>query len=79
MFEAGIAQSQRHYTTFPHRGFVLWRLSDDGPGAGRIAAKGRHPKPFTGADITEARLDHLVDEREQLIWSSLLIRARAQQ
>jgi hypothetical protein len=28
-------------------GFVLWRLSDDGPSASRIVAKGRHPKPFT--------------------------------
>ena len=35
--------------TFPHRGFILWRLSDDGPGASRIAAIGRHPKPLYGA------------------------------
>jgi len=29
------------------RGFLPWRLSDDGPGACRIVAMGRHPKPFT--------------------------------
>ena len=33
------------------RGFLHWRLSDDGPGASRIVPIGRHPKPFTGADI----------------------------
>jgi hypothetical protein len=41
----------RHNATFPHRGFVLWRLSDDGPSASHIIAIGRHPKPFTTADI----------------------------
>jgi hypothetical protein len=29
------------------RGFLPWRLSDDGPGASRVVAMGRHPKPFT--------------------------------
>src|SRR3979490_1171204 len=29
------------------RGFLHWRLSDDGPGASRIVPDGRHPKPFT--------------------------------
>src|SRR6267143_875765 len=33
------------------RGFLHWRLSDDGPGASRIVPDGRHPKPFTEADI----------------------------
>jgi hypothetical protein len=33
------------------RGFLPWRLSDDGPGASLIVATGRHPKPFTGAAI----------------------------
>src|SRR5262245_10487819 len=46
-FKANVAQSVRHNARSPHRGFVLWRLSDDGPGASRIIAIGRHPKPFT--------------------------------
>ena len=29
------------------RGFLPWRLSDDGPRASRSVAMGRHPKPFT--------------------------------
>jgi hypothetical protein len=29
---------------------VLWRLSDAGHGASRIAAIGRHPKPITQTD-----------------------------
>ncbi|HZA00802.1 MAG TPA: hypothetical protein VE665_00825, partial [Hyphomicrobiaceae bacterium] len=33
------------------RGFLPWRVSDDGPGASRVVAMGRHPKPFTEADI----------------------------
>jgi hypothetical protein len=33
------------------RGFLPWRLSDTGPGACRIAAMGRHPKPFTKAGL----------------------------
>ncbi len=33
--------------SFTSREFVLWRLSDDGPGAYRTVAVGRHPKPFT--------------------------------
>src|SRR6266850_597269 len=32
------------------RGFLHWRLSDDGPGASRIVPDGRHPKPFTKTD-----------------------------
>jgi hypothetical protein len=32
------------------RAFLHWRLSDDGPGASRIVAMGRHPKPFTLPD-----------------------------
>jgi hypothetical protein len=42
-----IGQSPQHRHTFPHRGFLHWRLSDDGPGASRIVVMGRHPKPFT--------------------------------
>ena len=42
-----IDQSPRHRHTFPQRGFLHWRLSDDGPGASRIVPIGRHPKPFT--------------------------------
>ena len=37
---------------FTSRGFVPWRLSDDGPGASRVVASGRHPKPFTFSEIT---------------------------
>jgi hypothetical protein len=29
------------------RGFLPWRLSDDGPGAVDRLVMGRHPKPFT--------------------------------
>src|SRR6185436_1032293 len=32
------------------RGFLPWRLSDDGLGASRIIASSRHPKPFTNPD-----------------------------
>src|SRR6267378_6429868 len=35
------------------RGFLHWRLSDDGPGASRIVPDGRHPKPFTEAAIAK--------------------------
>jgi hypothetical protein len=45
--QASIDQSPRHRHTFPKRGFLHWRLSDDGPGASRIVPDGRHPKPFT--------------------------------
>src|SRR5882757_5029727 len=38
------------------RGFLHWRLSDDGPGASRIVAMGRHPKTFTKADIAPLSL-----------------------
>jgi hypothetical protein len=32
----------------PHRGFLLWRLSDDGPRCSWHLLKwGRHPKPYT--------------------------------
>ena len=37
------------------RGFLPWRLSDDGPGASRVVAMGRHPKPFTAADVLGPR------------------------
>src|SRR5262245_5273819 len=33
------------------RGFLPWRLSDAGPGACGIVAMGRHPKPFTEAEV----------------------------
>ncbi|MDF3036831.1 MAG: integrase [Paucimonas sp.] len=41
-----------------------WRLSDDGPGASQIVAMGRHPKPFTRADIARPRspLDGIMDD-----------------
>jgi hypothetical protein len=35
------------------RAFLHWRLSDDGPGASRIVAMGRHPKPFTKPEELE--------------------------
>src|SRR5882762_588636 len=41
------------------RGFLHWRLSDDGPGASRIVPDGRHPKPFTIPEV-EALFDHRV-------------------
>jgi hypothetical protein len=37
------------------RGFLPWRLSDDGPGASRIVAMGRDPKPFTTTDVCTDR------------------------
>jgi hypothetical protein len=37
------------------RGFVLWRLSDDGRVASRTISIGRHPKPCTEADCSSAR------------------------
>src|ERR1700722_12625658 len=40
------------------RGFLHWRLSDDGPGASRIVPIGRHPKPFTSTEV-----------RRRLSWS----------
>src|SRR5215469_10860140 len=39
------AAPSAHFT----RGFVPWRLSDDGPGASRTVSMGRHPKPCTFA------------------------------
>src|SRR5258708_17432794 len=39
------------------RGFLHWRLSDDGPGASRIVPVGRHPKPFTKAALTAPKSD----------------------
>jgi hypothetical protein len=40
--------SQRRRPGVPTpRGFLPWRLSDDGPSATPIVAMGRHPKPFT--------------------------------
>jgi hypothetical protein len=39
------SSSNRHaHSCPPTRGFLLWRLSDDAPGAGDIARAGRHPK-----------------------------------
>jgi hypothetical protein len=35
----------------PSRGFLPWRLSDDGPCAGIDSRWGRHPKPFTSRDV----------------------------
>ena len=32
-------------------GFVLWRLSDAGPGASGTISMGRHPKPYTNSEI----------------------------
>jgi len=40
-----------HHTS---RGFLHWRLSDDGPGASRIVPDGRHPKPFTKNETARA-------------------------
>src|SRR5207237_408323 len=42
--------SARHRPHFTSRGFLPWRLSDDGPSASRIVAMGRRPKPFTRTD-----------------------------
>jgi hypothetical protein len=36
------------------RGFVPWRLSDDGPSASRTVSMGRHPKPITLPDSCTA-------------------------
>jgi len=41
------AAPSAHFT----RGFVPWRLSDDGPGASRTISMSRHPKPITPPDI----------------------------
>ena len=46
-----IARSQPSLTS---RGFLPWRLSDNGPGASRIVAMGRRPKPCTKADVRNA-------------------------
>src|SRR4030088_1595030 len=52
--QAPIDQSPRDRPTFPQRGFLHWRLSDDGPGASRIVSIGRHPKPFTMNETARA-------------------------
>jgi hypothetical protein len=57
--QSPIDQSPRHRPTFPQRGFLHWRLSDDGPGASRIVAMSRHPKPFTKAEVFRL-FDYLV-------------------
>jgi hypothetical protein len=44
-----------HLATRP-RGCLHWRLSDDGPGASRIVPIGRHPKPFTKAEVMTTRI-----------------------
>jgi hypothetical protein len=46
-----IAIARRQQPRFTSRGFLPWRLSDDGLGASPIIASGRHPKPFTGTDV----------------------------
>ena len=43
--------ARRQQPRFTSRGFLPWRLSDDGLGASRIIASGRHPKPFTIAEV----------------------------
>ena len=63
--QAPIDQSPRHRHTFPQRGFLHWRLSDDGPGASRIVPGGRHPKPFTQADIADALLNHFICDAQR--------------
>ena len=49
------AQSNLHSARQPShpisRAFLHCRLSDDGPGASRIVAMGRHPKPFTNSEV----------------------------
>ena len=45
--------------SFTSRGFLPWRLSDDGPSARRIVARGRHPKPFTTAEVKPLHRDGL--------------------
>jgi hypothetical protein len=52
VFEAGIAHSPRHYTRFPDRGFVLWRLSDDGPGASRILTMAVIRNPYMSETLS---------------------------
>ena len=45
--------ASRHFPRTISRGFVPWRLSDDGPGARRSISIGRHPKPSaTGTGTT---------------------------
>src|SRR5882672_6510983 len=39
------------------RGFLHWRFAYAGPGASRIVPDGRHPKPFTTADIPDSGCD----------------------
>src|SRR5262249_3199822 len=45
------AAPSAHFT----RGFVLWRLSDDGRAESRTISIGRHPKPSTEAVIRSHR------------------------
>ena len=52
------------------RAFFPWRLSDDGPGASRIVAMGRHPKPLTTTEIADS-LDYLVGLPERRRRASL--------
>jgi len=40
-----------HAQRIPSRDFLPWRLSDDGPSASRTVTMGRHPKPFTIAEV----------------------------
>ena len=40
------------------RGFLHWRLSDDGPSAPGRVREGRPPKPFTGAEVGRTYTDH---------------------
>jgi len=58
------AAPSAHFT----RGFVPWRLSDDGPGASRTVSMGRHPKPCTTPDIrTPFVLDNMTGQRMSLL------------
>src|SRR5580692_13226561 len=57
------------------RGFIHWRLSDDGPGASRIVPIGRHPKPFTEGDSSTAATLCIADAkvRGRFSWETMRI------
>jgi hypothetical protein len=42
------------------RGFLPWRLPDAGPGATSPPVDGRHPKPFTPADLGSTKVERPV-------------------
>jgi hypothetical protein len=52
---------------YTSRGFLHWRLSDDGPGASRIVPIGRHPKPFTISDMPMRHGDVNLAQRAQIV------------